>query len=392
MLSLKQARVIDSVARCAELSRAAEELNMSQSTVSRSLAAAENFLAVSLFRRGWSGAEPTSEGEIVATSCSKALRLIRNAELQLGEISNQTPRLAPYLEWRHLDAIDLVVRLGSASKAANYLKISQPAVSRILKEIDGHARQPLFRRLRTGLEPLDPARSLSRLKAQLVAELSEIPNLIDDLSKEVTGRISVGILPFSDQEAIYKVFGKLSGEYPHLRLHALHGSYDMLAEAMVRGEIDCFVGVLRQPSPYKDLKEIALSKERYALVADAKNKCHDLVNSFDDLLNQQWVVGARGTPPRAYFENLFAELNVTPPVQTCEILSFNAAEQVLVDTKLIALLMYSEKNRERLRPDLKIIDIELPNAETLIGLTIMNDREMTVPLQLFITKLKNRLE
>ena len=72
MLSLKQARVIDSVARCAELSRAAEELNMSQSTVSRSLAAAENFLAVSLFRRGWSGAEPTSEGEIVATSCSKA--------------------------------------------------------------------------------------------------------------------------------------------------------------------------------------------------------------------------------------------------------------------------------------------------------------------------------
>ncbi|MGY9016341.1 MAG: LysR family transcriptional regulator, partial [Rhodospirillales bacterium] len=254
MLSLKQARVIDSVARCAELSRAAEELNMSQSTVSRSLAAAENFLAVSLFRRGWSGAEPTSEGEIVATSCSKALRLIRNAELQLGEISNQAPRLAPYLEWRHLDAIDLVVRLGSASKAANYLKISQPAVSRILKEIDGHARQPLFRRLRTGLEPLDPARSLSRLKAQLVAELSEIPNLIDDLSKEVTGRISVGILPFSDQEAIYKVFGKLSGEYPHLRLHALHGSYDMLAEAMVRGEIDCFVGVLRQPSPYKDLK------------------------------------------------------------------------------------------------------------------------------------------
>jgi LysR family transcriptional regulator, regulator for genes of the gallate degradation pathway len=392
MLSLKQARVIDSVARCAELSRAAEELNMSQSTVSRSLAAAETLLAVPLFRRGWSGAEPTSEGEIVATSCSKALRLIRNTELQLGELSHQTPRIAPYLEWRHLDAIDLVVRLGSASKAANHLKISQPAVSRILKEINSHARQPIFRRLRNGLEPLDPARSLSRLKAQLVAELSGIPNLIDCLSEEVTGRISVGILPFSDQEAIYKVFGKLSGEYPHLRLHALHGTYDMLAEALVRDEIDCFVGVLRQPSPYKDLKEITLCKEFYTLIADAKNKCHDLVSSFDDLMNQQWVVGARGTPPRAYFENLFAELSVTPPVQTCEILSFNAAEQVLVDTDLIALLMYSEKNRKGLRSDLKVIDIELPNAETLIGLTIVDGREITVPLQLFITKLKKRLK
>ena len=392
MLSLKQVKVIDSIARCGELSRAAEKLNMSQSTVSRTLAAAEESLGISVFRRGWSGAGPTSEGEIIATSCSKALSLIRNAELQLGEFSDQTPRLSPYLEWRHLDAISLVVKFGSVTTAANYLKISQPAVSRILMEIVGHARQPLFRRLRTGLAPLDSARYLSRLKAQLVSELSEIPNLIENLSNEVTGRISVGILPFSDQEAIYKVFGKLSGEYPYLRLHALHGTYDMLAESLIRGDIDCIVGVLRQPSPYKDLKEICLCKEHYALVADANNKCHKFANSFEDLLEQQWVVGARGTPPRSYFENLFAKLSVTPPVQTCEILSFNAAEQVLVDTELIALLMYSKMNRERLRVDLKIIDIPLPNSETEIGLTIVRDQEITKPFQLFIKELKEHLK
>ena len=392
MLSLKQVRVIDSVARCAEISRAADILNMSQSTVSRTLAAAERILGVSLFRRGWSGAEPTSEGEIVTTSCGKALQLIRNAELKIEELAQQAPRLEPYLEWRHLEAIDLVVRYGSVTLAASHLNISQPAVSRILKEVDGHARQPLFNRLRTGLAPLESARYLSRLKAQLAAELSEIPDMIENLSKEVTGRISVGILPFSDQAAIYKVFGNLSGEYSHIQLLALHGTYDMLAEAMMRGEIDCFVGVLRQPSPYKELKEITLCEERYALVADAKNKCHEWVNSIEDLVNQQWVIPARSTPPRTYFENLFADLSVTPPVQSCEILSFNAAEQVLVDTNLIALLMYSETNRKQLRPDLKIIDIDLPNAETVIGLTIVEDREISVPLQLFITKLKNRLE
>jgi LysR family transcriptional regulator of gallate degradation len=392
VLSLKQARVIDSVARCAEISRAADQLNMSQSTVSRTLAAAEAILGVSLFRRGWSGAEPTSEGEIVAVSCGKAIHKIRNAELQLGGFAQEPPRLEPYLEWRHLDAIDLVVKFGSASMAASHLNISQPAVSRILKELDGYARQPLFKRLRTGLAPLDSARYLSRLKGQLVAELSGISVLIDDLSGEVTGRISVGMLPFSDQESIYKVFGSLSGEYPHVRLHALHGTYDMLAEALVRGEIDCCVGVLRQPSPYKDLAEITLSKARYALVADVNNKCHDIVNSFEDLMNQQWVVGSRGTPPRTYFENLFSNFSVTPPVQTCEILSFNAAEQVLVDTNLIALLMYSEKARKQLRPDLKIIDIVLPNAETYIGLTIVEDHELTVPLQLFIARLQDCLK
>ena len=391
MLSLKQARVIDSVARCAELSRAADQLNMSQSTVSRTLASAEKELGVTLFRRGWSGAEPTSEGEIVAVSCEKALRKIRNAELQLGELAQGLPRLEPYLDWRHLDAIDFVVKFGSASLAASHLNISQPAVSRILKELDGYARQPLFKRLRTGLAPLNSARYLSRLKGQLVTELSAIPVLIGDLLDEVTGRISVGILPFSDQELVYKVFGSLSGEYPHIRLHALHGTYDMLAEALVRGEIDCCVGVLRKPSPYKNLIEITLSKARYALVTDVNNKCHGSVTSFEDLIKQQWVVGSRGTPPRTYFENLFANLSVTPPVQTCEILSFNAAEQVLINTNLIALLMYSEKARKQLRPDLKIIDIDLPNSETCIGLTLVKDRELTNALQFFIERLQDLL-
>jgi len=166
----------------------------------------------------------------------------------------------------------------------------------------------------------------------------------------------------------------------------------MLAESLVRGDIDCIVGVLRQPSPYKDLKEICLCKEHYALVADANNKCHKFASSFEDLLEQQWVVGARGTPPRTYFENLFAKLSVTPPVQTCEILSFNAAEQVLVDTELIALLVYSKKNRKRLRVDLKIIDIPLPNSEIEIGLTIVRNKEMTKPFQLFIKQLKKYLK
>ena len=45
-----------------------------------------------------------------------------------------------------------------------------------------------------------------------------------------------------------------------------------------------------------------------------------------------------------------------------------------------------------LRVDLKIIDIPLPNSEIEIGLTIVRNKEMTKPFQLFIKQLKKYLK
>ena len=54
---------------------------------------------------------------------------------------------------------------------------------------------------------------------------------------------------------------------------------------------------------------------------------------------------------RAYFEGVFAKLGVTPPTQSCEMLSFNAAEQVIIESNSVAMLSYSPQKLRRLRPE-----------------------------------------
>ena len=65
ILTIKQVRVISAVATYASLARASEQLNTSQSSLSRCIAEVESSLHQRLFERGWSGMEPTSQGELV---------------------------------------------------------------------------------------------------------------------------------------------------------------------------------------------------------------------------------------------------------------------------------------------------------------------------------------
>ncbi len=135
-LTLKQCRVIREIMKKGTEKEASSSLNLSQSSVSRSLSQAEQALQVDIFTRGWSGAEPTSAGEVVISSCNSILQAISDTECQLQSNVTALLKLKTYVEWRHLLIVEAVVKVGSASVAAQTLGMTQPAVSKTLKEIE----------------------------------------------------------------------------------------------------------------------------------------------------------------------------------------------------------------------------------------------------------------
>jgi len=382
-LTIKQARIIEAVARHSEIGRAADSLNTSPSTVSRALSAAETLLGVSLFDRGWGGTEPTSEGEVAAVHCANIIRYIRQAEDLLAKTADGPPRLMPFLEWRHLNAADLVGKLNSATAAAQRLETSQPAISRTLKELTDYARQPLFLRSHGGLQATEGVTVLARLRSQLATEINTILGSIEGLAHSLTGRISVGVLPFSDEKIIAKVFSKMIEQHPYARLMAMPGTYNILSAALLRGEIDCMVGLLRDPSTQTGLTQIPITKERYTIVACAGHACHKTKASVDDLTKYNWLVGPHGNPLRIYFDQLFSDPRAVPQIQTCQMMSFDWAEEMLMESECLALLLYSDKNHKTLRPELKVVDVSMPNSEVDIGLVVREGATMTPAMKIF---------
>ena len=86
MVNLELYRVFYTVAKCGSLTRAAEELYISQPAVSQSIKQLENQLGVPLFDRRHRGMELSAQGgEIIFAEVERALELLQQAENRLAE-------------------------------------------------------------------------------------------------------------------------------------------------------------------------------------------------------------------------------------------------------------------------------------------------------------------
>jgi LysR family transcriptional regulator of gallate degradation len=383
-LTIRQVRAINAVATHASLAHACEHLNASQSSLSRYIGEAERGLGQRLFQRGWTGMEPTSQGEVVIAHCRRMVSSIETAQAELRVGGARVRDLSHYLTWEMLGAADAVRARGSVSGAAEYLGHSQPNLSRALAKLStAIGRQP-FRRTRNGMVAAKDAILLCDLYGRLLLDVMALPSLLAAMSAEVTGRVSIGLLPFSEQVMVVKAFGVMLRRHRHVRLQAVTGSYAALIDGLRQDELDFVVGPLRNPPPYDTLEEMRLYREAFAMVIREGHPLASGDPTLADLVNQNWIVAPHGTPTRRYFEELLIKRGLTPPAQTCEIVTFSLAEQMVLHSDAIGVLTYSRQKREVLREGLKILPIELPDSERDIGLTFRKHQPLSVAQKAFV--------
>ncbi|MGH1464481.1 MAG: LysR family transcriptional regulator [Cognatishimia sp.] len=392
LLSLKQIRVIAALAKTTNSAQAAESLHMSPPSLSRALSSAEGLLGVSLFQRGWSGAETTAMGEIVVAHCETVLNILSRFERDLAQPQKGAMRFPARVNWRQLKAVYATAATGSAKSAAQHLGISQPAVSRTLADISLLFDAPLFKRRPHGLLPTNIAHALCETWGQIERELTLLPDRIRSASAERTGRLAVGMLPFSSQNYVLETFGQLTKKHPRIRLSAFPGSYSVLLSALRRREIDLIIGTLRGDNLPAGFKEEHLFDEHFTMLARSDHPIHRQKPSLEALAKLNWIVGPHGSPVRAYFERAFRTAGLSPPAQSCEIVSFTHSEQMIAYSDSAGLLMYGPSQLKQLRRDLQPINIDLPDAKVPIGLTLPIEDQNEDAISEFLRILKSKIE
>jgi DNA-binding transcriptional LysR family regulator len=90
MVNLELYKVFYTVAKCGSLTRAAEELYISQPAVSQSIKQLESQLGVTLFNRTHRGMELSAQGgKAIFAKVEQALRLFKDAELIISQINTK---------------------------------------------------------------------------------------------------------------------------------------------------------------------------------------------------------------------------------------------------------------------------------------------------------------
>ncbi len=382
-LSIRQIRILNAVADHVSLVQASTACGMSQSSFSRQITGAERSLSQTLFQRGWVGVEPTWAGAIVTAHCRRMMAMIDAAQGALEHRGSRAGDLGYHLTWGMLDAVDAVRTLGSATAAAKYLQTSQPEISRSLAKIGAAIGQKPFSRTDRGLVGTPAVSTLSNLRAALMAEMTAMGDILEQGCETFTGRVAVGLLPFSEQDVVIRVFDALLKRHGPLRLQAVTGSYGALIDALRRGELDFVLGPLRNPAPYETLMEEHLFDEWLTLVTRRDHPLAAENPSLEALMRESWVVGPNGTPTRRFLDDLLLDKGLTPPAQICEMVTFSLAEQMVRQSDSIGLLTYSPRKRSALPDDLRIVPLDLDGGVRKIGLTRRVDQTHTAAHRLF---------
>ncbi|WP_260923956.1 LysR family transcriptional regulator [Novosphingobium sp. 9] len=167
------------------------------------------------------------------------------------------------LKIRHLRVIDALERHKSVLGASRALRVSQPALSRTLQEVEEIVGTEIFERHSRGVRPNETGAVLTASARRL---LSTIRELEADLGRMADGErrsIRVGALPVAAHGLLPAVLAHAESEAAHLSIEIVEGRTDQLVPALLSGEVDVVVGRLYPSVPGQGVDDSLVRRVLY---------------------------------------------------------------------------------------------------------------------------------
>lgn len=205
----------------------------------------------------------------------------------------------------------------SFSKAANFLRIGQPALSRCIQHLEEELGVQLFQRTRHGVELTFAGQILRTRSKSILDQLGQLSDEVRAHAHDVTGMAVVGVPAAAGQIIVPEVMRHLNEQYSGVRLHIVEGlsseTYDRLLGRTVQ------IGLMYDASAHRDLTCEPLAIEDMCLVG-RKDKIEAL-GTVDDLArieNLPLILPTSPNSRRLLVEKVFRErglmLNVAAEV------------------------------------------------------------------------------
>lgn len=144
---------------------------------------------------------------------------------------------------RQIEVFRMVMRLGSANRAAAALHISQPAVTQLLQQMEERAGLRLFARTGGKLMPTPEARALMEEVERVYEGLEAVQRKIVALQSHEDQVLRVGSLHAMSSSIMPMAVAQFQRIYPRMRFLLSVDSSTSLRDALFKGSLDlAFLG------------------------------------------------------------------------------------------------------------------------------------------------------
>ena len=276
------------------------------------------------------------------------------------------------METRALRYFQTVAEFGSYSRAAEYLRISQPAVSRQIKSLEAELGSALFVRHGHGVALTEPGRILFERSQTALRQLEQAKAELKGSERGPSGVIALALPPAAGHYLAPAVVARFGAEFPNVFLKILGGFSGHIHEWLVRGQVD--LACLHDPLPQRGFAITPLVAEEVFLVGKRGSAALARPRAgIADLAQLPLILPSRPNASRRLVDGWIAEKGVSLEVK------LEVDDQSLIRALVQAGIGFSLLTRGAIEEDLERGEIDAvpfrPRAYWRLALVTPAERE-----------------
>ncbi|UVI27765.1 LysR family transcriptional regulator [Paenibacillus spongiae] len=168
------------------------------------------------------------------------------------------------MEIRHLQYITEIVRYNSFTKAADALHITQPTISKMIKNLENELNIELFIRGGKQIKLTDAGKAIHNYAGPILQLFDNLQAEIDDLTYLKKGSIRIGLPPMAGSRFFPGVIKKFQDRYPGITLALVEDGARKVEESVAEGTLD--VGVVLWPADPDIFDSFPLVEDRLKVI------------------------------------------------------------------------------------------------------------------------------
>ncbi len=209
-----------------------------------------------------------------------------------------------------LKVFQSVARNLSFTKASGELFITQPAISRHIKELEQEFEVKLFNRIGNKIS-LTPAGNLLLNYAERITSLhNEIKFEISQLKGTSEGLLRIGASSTITQYVIPPALARFNKQFPGIGLTLINGNTEFIENQLLDNKID--IGIVEGKPGNSDIRYSTFLNDELLVFTSAQNKTIPNEVSLDQFLQLPLVLRERGSGTLEIIEKNLQEHQISP--------------------------------------------------------------------------------
>lgn len=239
-------------------------------------------------------------------------------------MSGPTDYLVRRLRLRHLELLVALAEAGTMRAAATRLHLSQPALSKMLVEIEVGFGARLFERTPQGVVANALGEAAIYRARVILGELDRGREEVDALRGGASGVLRLGTL--SVTASVPRAITQLRRQVPGARVQVHEGRVRDLVQRLLDGELDAVFGAVTPELLTSELlpllrAELLLADELCVVCASSHQLARRRRLTWAELSGQAWVTPPKDTLVRQALMTAFLNDGLQPPEPAVEVLS-----------------------------------------------------------------------